>query len=406
MSDRVVVMRRGHRGRHRRARRADARARAAPGARRGRRVSDATGVLRARAPARRLPARARHGGRSRRCSCSCWSRPPRVLHSRQPARPRRGERAGADHRHRHDARAADRPRRHLGRLALRGLLGCGRAARARRPADAAGARRRSSCSGAALGAMNGLFVARLRTAVGRRDAGDDGDLARRAEVGDRRRVGAGPARRVPVVRAAAAYRRVGDRAGRSWRCCWRARTGCASLAAGRAIYAVGSDPEAARLVGPAPRRVVLGVFTALGDVHGTGGGAELDPVLGGAGQRRRRPRDQGARGGGRRRHADHRRPRHARRHARRRGAARRARHGAHVSGHQPVLGEGGAGRHHPARLGGRCAGRPRRRDGPRDSHERTHARTSLARALARGPARDAGVPCSGWRARTSARGAT
>jgi rhamnose transport system permease protein len=40
--------------------------------------------------------------------------------------------------------------------------------------------------------------------------------------------------------------------------------GLRALAAGRAIYAVGSDPEAARLVGLRPDRVVLGVFTALG----------------------------------------------------------------------------------------------------------------------------------------------
>jgi rhamnose transport system permease protein len=35
-------------------------------------------------------------------------------------------------------------------------------------------------------------------------------------------------------------------------------------AAGRAVYAVGSDPEAARLVGLQPQRVVFGVFTTLG----------------------------------------------------------------------------------------------------------------------------------------------
>jgi rhamnose transport system permease protein len=40
--------------------------------------------------------------------------------------------------------------------------------------------------------------------------------------------------------------------------------GLRSLAAGRAIYAVGSDPEAARLVGLRPDLVVLGVFTTLG----------------------------------------------------------------------------------------------------------------------------------------------
>jgi rhamnose transport system permease protein len=40
--------------------------------------------------------------------------------------------------------------------------------------------------------------------------------------------------------------------------------GLRSLRAGRAIYAVGSDPEAARLVGLRPDLVVFGVFTALG----------------------------------------------------------------------------------------------------------------------------------------------
>ena len=40
--------------------------------------------------------------------------------------------------------------------------------------------------------------------------------------------------------------------------------GLRSLAAGRAVYAVGSDHEAARLVGLRPDLVVLGVFTALG----------------------------------------------------------------------------------------------------------------------------------------------
>src|SRR5204863_475063 len=37
-----------------------------------------------------------------------------------------------------------------------------------------------------------------------------------------------------------------------------------NLAAGRAVYATGSDPEAARLAGIRPRRVVLGVFACIG----------------------------------------------------------------------------------------------------------------------------------------------
>ncbi|MGH9936746.1 MAG: ABC transporter permease, partial [Blastocatellia bacterium] len=41
-----------------------------------------------------------------------------------------------------------------------------------------------------------------------------------------------------------------------------------NLAAGRAIYAVGSDAEAARLAGIEPRRVVLGVFALMGALTG------------------------------------------------------------------------------------------------------------------------------------------
>lgn len=41
-----------------------------------------------------------------------------------------------------------------------------------------------------------------------------------------------------------------------------------NLAVGRAIYATGSDPEAARLAGIRPRRVVFGVFVAMGAMAG------------------------------------------------------------------------------------------------------------------------------------------
>jgi rhamnose transport system permease protein len=41
-----------------------------------------------------------------------------------------------------------------------------------------------------------------------------------------------------------------------------------NLAAGRAIYATGSDPEAARLAGIRPRRVVFGVFVVMGALAG------------------------------------------------------------------------------------------------------------------------------------------
>jgi rhamnose transport system permease protein len=44
--------------------------------------------------------------------------------------------------------------------------------------------------------------------------------------------------------------------------------GLRNLALGRAVYATGSDPEAARLAGIRPRRVVFGVFAAMGALAG------------------------------------------------------------------------------------------------------------------------------------------
>ena len=44
--------------------------------------------------------------------------------------------------------------------------------------------------------------------------------------------------------------------------------GLRHLAAGRAVYATGSDPEAARLAGIRPRRVIFGVFVAMGALAG------------------------------------------------------------------------------------------------------------------------------------------
>ena len=41
-----------------------------------------------------------------------------------------------------------------------------------------------------------------------------------------------------------------------------------NLAAGRAVYATGSDPEAARLAGIRPKRVVFGVFVTMGMLSG------------------------------------------------------------------------------------------------------------------------------------------
>ena len=46
--------------------------------------------------------------------------------------------------------------------------------------------------------------------------------------------------------------------------------GLRNLAIGRALYATGSDPEAARLAGIRPRRVVFGAFAAMGALAGLG----------------------------------------------------------------------------------------------------------------------------------------
>jgi rhamnose transport system permease protein len=62
--------------------------------------------------------------------------------------------------------------------------------------------------------------------------------------------------------------------------------GLRGLAAGRSIYATGSDPEAARLAGLRPRRVVFGVFVTMGIMTALGAllnviqGVEADPTSG------------------------------------------------------------------------------------------------------------------------------
>jgi rhamnose transport system permease protein len=117
--------------------------------------------------------------------------------------------------------------------------------------------------GAALGALNGLFVARLglpsvvvtlATMVIWRDGlrwATEGAWVQDLPPGFQwfglsQRTG-----EWMIVLAAAAVLLAGS-------------YGLRSLAAGRAIYAVGSDPEAARLVGLRPDLVVLGVFSTLG----------------------------------------------------------------------------------------------------------------------------------------------
>ena len=199
-----------------------------------------------------------------------------VLHRGQPARPGGGQRARADHRGRHDARVLLTG--HVDISVGSHFAVCsrrGRPARARRPADAAGARRaRSSCSGALLGAVNGLFVARLGLPSIVVTLATMVIVARQSALGDRRGVGAGPAGRLPVVRP-------GQPAG-EWpivltalaRARWRAPAALRSLAAGRAIYAVGSIPKPHAWPGLRPAPVGARRLHRARHVHGTGRGAE------------------------------------------------------------------------------------------------------------------------------------
>ena len=82
------------------------------------------------------------------------------------------------------------------------------------------------------------------------------------------------------------------------------------LAAGRAVYATGSDPEAARLAGIRPRWVVFGVFVVMGALAGLAALLERRPLPRRRSQRRRGPRAPGDRRGGRGRRGGLRRPRH------------------------------------------------------------------------------------------------
>ena len=144
--------------------------------------------------------------------------------------------------------------------------------------------------GRGMGAVNGAARRRAGPAVDRRDAGHAGDPARVAPLRPRGGVRPRPARRASsgsaLGQAAGQWVVVGDRARRSSSLfAW----GLRNLAAGRAVYATGSDPEAARLAGIRPRRVVFGVFVVDGGARRAGGAAERGPV------RRRRPQ-RGRRG--------------------------------------------------------------------------------------------------------------
>ena len=60
----------------------------------------------------------------------------------------------------------------------------------------------------------------------------------------------------------------------------RRRRSARGLAAGRAVYAVGSDTEAARLAGMRPRRVVLVAFVAANGMNASAIGRDRDRTIG------------------------------------------------------------------------------------------------------------------------------
>ena len=214
------------------------------------------------------------------------------------------QRAGPDHRRRHDARDPDRPGGRVGgrvvRACARSLLGV-LAQRGR--ARAAGGARRDAARRGSIGLANGR--ARRRAAACRRSSSrwrcssilrdglrwaTDGAWVRDLPAAFQW-FGLGQAAGEALIIGAHAR---GDRAG-----AWLLR----HHAAGRAVYATGSDAESARLAGLSPDRcrrwrafAVCGLLTGLAAV------LNAMPVRRGARRDRRRPRDEGHRRRDRRRH--------------------------------------------------------------------------------------------------------
>ena len=127
------------------------------------------------------------------------------------------------------------------------------------------------------------------------------------------------------------------------------------LSAGRAVYATGSDPEAARLAGIRPKRVVFSVFVAMGALTGMYRPAQRRAVSCGRPQDRHWAGDAGDRGRGGRRRGGLGRPRDFDRHLDRRTTAGDDQPGARLPAYECRVGEGDPGGHHPP---GRRVGRP------------------------------------------------
>ncbi len=158
--------------------------------------------------------------------------------------------------------------------------------------------------------MNGVFVALFRTAVDCHDAGDDGDLSRGFAVV----AGRGVVKGLP---ANFQWFRLGQVGGQAVIVCIAVATfllfawGLRYLKAGRAVYATGSDPEAAFLVGSAAAAGnIFGVYH-YGHTDGIGGAVGSGAIAASRSNSRQRIGTGSDCGGSGRRRGHFRRTRHA-----------------------------------------------------------------------------------------------
>ena len=240
-----------------------------------------------------------------------------------------------------DARHPDRRDRHLGRIDVRDLRRRRRRCRDRRLVQSPVAvlvvvRRAARCSAPSTARSSPIvglpsIVVTLATMVAWRDGVA---LVRRRARGCRicrRRSSGSASRRLRIRSCRCARRRSFLQAGDD-RGCLR------HVALGRAIYATGSDVNAARLAGIRYRAREVGGVRGRRCVDRAGGAAERRPLQSDSKQRRPRARDEGHRGRRRRRRGDPWRPRTPDGHTPRRRAARRDRPGADVPRRQRLTG--------------------------------------------------------------------
>ena len=247
-------------------------------ARRMRRSRGSWGWRSARGPRREaepLPPRNLAGG----CDCGALRRAGAgragLLHRSQPAGCDHGQPAGADRGAGDDAGDPHRADRYLGGIAVRDLQRGGGSGCQGGAADAAGGcRRMPGRRGHGRGQRRAGGV--RADSVDRGDAGLDGGAARRAAMDHAGRVGAWTCR--PASSGSGA--RSPPASGSPWRLptllvlaiAW----GLRNLAAGRAVYATGSNAAAARLAGIDPVRVVFsGAGRDHGRAHGSAGAVQL-----------------------------------------------------------------------------------------------------------------------------------